>query len=302
MADSLLDELQCAQLMAKEQHRRKRRLERLNKMKRHKFVKYSKKHHTKYHCKHRTIYLAIEMEYQYEDSQDTYQYVEIEDITNTDQLHAQQPKKRRKYIKKNHCKCKQQTEQNEISLSASFKRIECSLYDHHKEIMRLEYPKKFIYNITSLYESSTEIENHIHGLLNSARYWTCIEGQSVVIGSYLDELIHIFRNVLTEYPLDIIYMISELVGNAIIWLRRPGLNIFKWSVQSDFFFSGYLDIDSDYLDRCQCSQYVDLDWYFVVFLLLGLIPKHKTNYFMHCFNQKLLSALPGTYPLKLLFK
>ena len=44
-------------------------------------------------------------------------------------------------------------------------------------------------------------------------------------------------------------------------------------------------------------EYLDLDWFFVAFLYLGLLPKTAQNYFKSYFNQKLLCALPGSRKL-----
>ena len=148
----------------------------------------------------------------------------------------------------------------------------------------------------------------------------------------MDELIEIFKEnennkiICKNIPIEIIYCISQLVGNAIIWLRKPGLNIFKWSVNStinitnikkwkfkynienEFYFSGYIGNETmnELLllnnNNNKYKQYLDLDWCFVAFLLLGLIPKNENKYFKWYFNQKLLSALPSTYPFKLLLK
>merc|ERR1711933_174020 len=118
---------------------------------------------------------------------------------------------------------------------------------------------------------------------------------------------------------------GELVGDAILWLRKPGLNIFKWSTNStyrrsrtklhvlpkafndgEFYFSGYIvgnDKMRQLLNDCPSLQcYQDLDWCFVVFLLLGLVPTAQSSYFRYYFNQKLLSALPGYVPFATLLR
>eukprot|EP00484_Ammonia_sp_Unknown_P023913 CAMPEP_0197036750 /NCGR_PEP_ID=MMETSP1384-20130603/14160_1 /TAXON_ID=29189 /ORGANISM="Ammonia sp." /LENGTH=450 /DNA_ID=CAMNT_0042466957 /DNA_START=27 /DNA_END=1376 /DNA_ORIENTATION=+ len=251
--------------------------------------------------------------------------------------------------------------EQEETLSSRFDAIEYDYYYSSVSTQHLDFPQKFVSHIVSLYESSTC--NDINGLLNSARVWHHDLGQIVVIGSYLDELITIFQDVISDCPMDIIYCISELVGNAIIWLRKPGINIFRWSATStvnitkhnvqnlnpyklfkerqkntnirkwkfryshkttsshgdgdqeeeekqddvdddkknEFYFSGYIGNNTmkELLmlsENINNHQYLDLDWCFVVFLLLGLIPKNENEYFRWYFHQKLLCALPATYP------
>ena len=273
-----------------------------------------------------------------------------------------------KQIQQTQHKLYQETEEededeDDISISTCFDSIEYDFYSSKNSSKKrhLEFPSTFIYHITSLYESSSSEQNDINGLLNSARSWNNEYGQVVVIGTYLDELIKIFKENTDNIPTDLIYTISEFTGNAIVWLRRtnPGLNIFKWSVNTkidknrnyehhdkyehddqhyhlyqdklkrkrnlrkwkfkinnalkqdefkEFFFSGYIGNDTmkELLllnsGNNRYNQYLDLDWCFVAFLLLGLVPKYENSYFKWYFNQKLLSALPPTFPFKYLLK
>jgi len=104
------------------------------------------------------------------------------------------------------------------------------------------------------------------------------------------------------------------VGDAIIWLRKPGLNILKWSANknktirfkdgyafktNEFFFSGYCGTDKVrqlLSDNHSLFCYQDLDFCFVIFLLLGLVPTTQSRYYRCYFNQKLMAALPGYVP------
>ena len=46
---------------------------------------------------------------------------------------------------------------------------------------------------------------------------------------------------------------------------------------------------------------LDLDWCFVAFLLLGLVPRIENDFFRWYFNQKLMSAVPPNCPFKALY-
>ena len=355
MSESLLSDLTDVKLIAKERHRRKRRLIKLNKSKRqrllseqqndnHKYGKYKK---SKYNQESvLNIYLDISTttttatliidddDYyyyyyyddtindeiiSYDDNNDNYNKQQTENNNNNNDNNTQQQQQKQQ---------QQQQQCEDISISSYFESMECDYFSRNRSKKTyLEFPSKFMYHIKSLYESSsisTE-QNDINGLLKSARSWNDNEyGQVVIIGSYLDELIKIFKeneNMDNILPMDIIYTISELTGSAIIWLRKPGLNIFKWSVNTkikyniynkykyEFYFSGYIGNDIMMkelllLNNCnnKYNQYLDLDWCFVAFLLLGLIPKYQNSYFKWYFNQKLLSSFSPSFPFKYLLK
>jgi len=214
------------------------------------------------------------------------------------------------------------------TLSSSFDAIECEYHCSSCTRTRgLRLPSPLLAHLTSLYECSAR--NDVSGLLQSARFWHNDDyGQCVVIGAYLNEIVDSFQTTLSEVPTDCILIVSEYVGDAILWLRQPGVNVFKWSATTSigirkssvetglhkrnnqlvcddqFYFSGYT---GDYriqdmllLHDATTGEYLDLDWCFVVFLSLGLIPTHENAYYRWYFHQKLLSALPPTHPLKLL--
>lgn len=375
MSESLLSDLTDVKLIAKEQHRRKRRLTKLNKSKRqrllseqqndnHKYGKFKYERNSKYNQEWvLNVYLDISTntttatviidDYYYcsyydEDDISYHHDQEIQTQQHHDNdINNDNNNKQRKYTKKE----SEDDDNEDISISTHFESIEYD-YFFSKNLSKktyLKFPSTFICHIQSLYESSsisTE-QNDINGLLNSARSWNNNHyGQVVVIGTYLDELIKIFKeNTDNILPMDIIYTISEFTGSAIIWLRKPGLNIFKWSVNTkikyqynynlnkqynkkrnlrkwkfkiknnklkkdEFYFSGYIGNDLmmkellllNDANNNKYNQYLDLDWCFVAFLLLGLIPKYQNSYFKWYFNQKLLSALSPSFPFKYLLK
>ena len=331
-SDSLLSDLTHVKLIAKEQHRRKRRLIKLNKSKRQQNFNNHYKYGSKYKkSKNNQQYYYYHHCYAYYD----YQSDQIVNVNNNNNNNDQQYQVQMQdmqdiqYNKENNqtiWKTQQETDNDNVSISTHFESIECDYYlANCSKKKYLQFPSTFIYHITSLYESGSESlisseQNDINGLLKSARSWNDNEyGQVVIIGTYLDELIKIFKeNRNYILPMDIVYTISQLTGSAIIWLRKPGLNIFKWTlnyqlkerkfnINNEFFFSGYIGNDIIMKELLllnnannKYNQYLDLDWCFVAFLLLGLIPKYQNSYFKWYFNQKLLSALPPSFPFKYL--
>ena len=335
MSESLLDDLQYVQLMVKEHHRRKRAIHKLNKTKRHN-LNGVKENNSKYgewyqrkHNKHFHIYLEYEIKSINDCIYNNDIWIDIEEdiITTTNTPNNSTKNTAQKHeilvLDSSDTDDTDNESENDISLSTCFEAIEYDIINDESENVYLEFPSQFLHSFASLYSPSDDIQSHIDALLKSVRYWNVsrtdihsgIEGQAVIIGSHLNELICTLHahTLLSECPIDIIYIISELVGNAIVWLRKPGLNILKWSPKErkTFYFSGYIDCQSEYClklkeillnDTNDYTQYLDLDWCFVVFLLLGLIPNQKNQYFRWYFNQKLLSAFADNYPFQLLLK
>ena len=120
------------------------------------------------------------------------------------------------------------------------------------ELEKLELPDDFKESLYMLYDNDDA--KYVEYSLNSLRFWNInnitktrntenvnnIKSQAVIIGSYLEELIVIFNNHTSKEfkhkcPIDIVYIIAELAGNPIVWLRtQPGLNIFQWSPKSNW--------------------------------------------------------------------
>ena len=184
-----------------------------------------------------------------------------------------------------------------------------------------------------------------------------------MIGTAADELVDVLDDVVVDCPTDILYAITDFVGDALVWMRSAGMNAVKWSVvpnavershldvhcavnggeadrvengeneseigsdsvgvtssmamdavggqqalDSDFtfYFSGYgldeLELDSAMVHSLdgQCPLiFVDLDWIFAAFLVLGVVPEDADGdgLWLHYLNQKLVSALPGNSSL-----
>merc|ERR1712001_312169 len=71
-------------------------------------------------------------------------------------------------------------------------------------------------------------------MLRSARYGHSEDGQAAMIGTGGQELGHVLESVYPDCPLDILHLITDLVGHALVWLRAPGLNLVKWSAQRQY--------------------------------------------------------------------
>merc|ERR550525_1149007 len=179
-------------------------------------------------------------------------------------------------------------------------------------------------------------KHHLIGMLRSARYGHSVDGQMAMIGTGGPELELVLETVCPYIPRDILSVIADLVGHALVWLRAPGLNLLKWSAKSlakrqrdgeqaemaslsvfgggcgfsdnEFYFSGYGDEAAEDLvfglDALSRAGYVDLDWCFAAFLVLGLVPEEsedeKDGHWARYLNHKLLSALPSNCPLETL--
>lgn len=129
------------------------------------------------------------------------------------------------------------------------------------------------------------------------------------------------------------YLNSVETSAAVVQMQER--NVEKESEEYDeWYFSGYLGMHEDMIDhlnidvntfimddenrfhskiaKCTNKQWIDervesyetlldLDWCFVAFLLLGLIPQIENDFFRCYFNQKLMAAVPPNCPFKVLY-
>ena len=318
-------------LVTKQHHRRRRQLEKLKTTKRKKYhSKYVYEWHSNKHKKYKRAEWEINIHFEYETklifSNTDYEEYEIEE---QHEITVEEKEPLNELDNNN--------SNTNMSLSSCFEEIEIDFYN--QQPVNIQFPSAVTSYITSLYDNNnnSDITEHINGLLNSVRYWSIdkqhIHGQATVIGPFLDELMEIFvdDDITMNCSMDVIFLILELVGDAIFWLRKPGLNIFKWSTNStirnkndrnsimpqtqfkgsyafrddEFYFSGYIENEKMRQilnDNPSVGYYQDLDFVFVVFLLLGLVPNTQSAYYRWYFNQKLLSALPGYVPFAALLK
>jgi len=220
-----------------------------------------------------------------------------------------------------------------VTLSAYFEAAECCFA--RQRSVKLPLSSKLLDHLCGLYASSSRSD--IIGMLQSARCCEFDDGQLTVIGTAADELVDVLDDVVVDCPTDILYAITDFVGDALVWMRSAGMNAVKWSVvpnavershldvhcavnggeadrvengeneseigsdsvgvtssmamdavggqqalDSDFtfYFSGYgldeLELDSAMVHSLdgQCPLiFVDLDWIFAAFLVLGVVPE-----------------------------
>ena len=113
----------------------------------------------------------------------------------------------------------------DISLSAYFEAAECC--SARQRSVKLEFSSKSMEHLCGLYTPSSR--KAIVGMLRSARCGRFEHGQVTVIGTAANELVDVLEGVVVDCPMDIIYAITDFVGNALVWLRAPGMNAVKWS-------------------------------------------------------------------------
>jgi len=348
-----MEDLQCAQLLAKEHHRRKRHFAKLNKHKR-RFIRHQ--HHAT-HLRHEVMHshshsrqhkpdkfswlqaeLLCVLDYETKSVYDKHDLIDIEDETfallhehaeqcthlysilltrpdENDRENVSHPHIRNFTQQHSHRSERHRiraTAPSMTTLSSFFAHITRGTSDADEWTML--FPAQLAQYIQCLYTEPSE-RDHIASLLRSVRCWRHPQGQVAMIGADRVELVQSLRDGrLSEHcPLDVLLVIADMAEGVIVWLRRTGLNIVQWPALPgrDFFFSGYVqnehlqslllggDIDYGHVDE-RCSQYVDLDWCFVAFLLLGVVPGEHNEYFRSYFNQKLMSAIPGQYPATVL--